>query len=645
MYKLLSILFMSVWCSHVSAQTSVSLGLPVIGAGSTNVLLSTSTTTNKYSKTISIYTAAEIIANGGSAGTITSIAWDKQGTGEYQFGDAEMTVYLKHVTNSNWATVPDYNVEVATATQVFASNTYSIPTGTGWKTVNFTTPFAWNGTDNIAVFVTWYRPGTPTAAINWGRSTAIDANATRVGSSAALVMLVNDNRPVVQFAFNAPLPCVAPGGITATGITQTNANIQWNVVAGATGYEYAVTTSATPPTTGNATTNVTYSATVLTASTTYYVHVRTQCGSSFSSWATVPFTTLNPAICPDPAPVSVSNIATTGANVSWTTVNGAAGYEYAITTNPQPPAGGNNISVATYNAGLLTPGTTYYIHVRTQCTGGAFSNWVTRQFTTLVPPCPQPAPAVTNITTGTADISWPAVVGAVGYEFSVNNSPVAPSVGANTLLTAQTIAGLGDNTPYYLHVRTNCGVGGFSAWRTVPFTTAAYCAPPTAIFSNITTTSADVNWNSILGSVSFEYVLSTDITPPLSGTKITGLNYNAKGLVHGTKYYMHMRSLCGPDVSTWSTAGFVTLTETGVDNLTNNNQVMVYPNPARDYVTIISAGEIKQVEIYNNVGVLVLKQVINDQKAVIKTQNLAPGIYQIRLQSIKGVFNQQLLIW
>lgn len=198
------------------AQVTVSLGT-YTGAGSTNVLLSTSTSTNKYSRTFSIYTAAEIIAAGGFAGTITSLAWDKGGTGEYLFGDAYIKIFVKHTSQTAWSTspVPDWNTEIVGATEVFTSSTFSIPAGTGWKNIAFSTPFIWNGTDNVAIGVEWYRPSTPTGDMTWGRSTTTNANASRVGSTslAALVFLVNSNRPLVQ------LTLTPSGPITVTGVT------------------------------------------------------------------------------------------------------------------------------------------------------------------------------------------------------------------------------------------------------------------------------------------------------------------------------------------------------------------------------------------------------------------------------------------
>ncbi len=195
---------------QMAAQVTVSLGTST-GSASTNVLLSTSTTINRYSRTMSLYTAQEITAAGGMAGAISKLAWSKSGTGEYTSNDAYIKILLKETTTSVWPTspVPDWNTEIVGATQVFTSSTYSIPTGTGWKDVPFTTSFQWNGTSNIIIFVEWNRSSTPTADISWGRSTNTNTNATRVGSTslAALVMLVNSNRPLVQLTIT--------GGLTA----------------------------------------------------------------------------------------------------------------------------------------------------------------------------------------------------------------------------------------------------------------------------------------------------------------------------------------------------------------------------------------------------------------------------------------------
>ncbi len=207
------------------AQVTVSLGT-YTGSASTNALLSTSTTINRYSRTISLYTASEIIAAGGTAGDITSLAWDKYGTGEYTFGDAYIKIYMKHTSNNVWnsSPVPDWDTEINDATEVFTVSTYSIPTGTGWKEVPFDNPFYWNGTDNIAICVEWYRPGMLSSDINWGHSSDNMTNATRVGSTSLedLDFLINANRPLVRLTFN---------GVTWDPITDLTVQTENNVPA------------------------------------------------------------------------------------------------------------------------------------------------------------------------------------------------------------------------------------------------------------------------------------------------------------------------------------------------------------------------------------------------------------------------------
>src|SRR5690606_33214882 len=54
------------------------------------------------------------------------------------------------------------------------------------------------------------------------------------------------------------------------------------------GNEFAVTTSATPPASGTAVSGTSASVSTLSSSTTYYLHVRSECvaGTDYSGWAT-----------------------------------------------------------------------------------------------------------------------------------------------------------------------------------------------------------------------------------------------------------------------------------------------------------------------------------------------------------------------
>jgi hypothetical protein len=88
--------------------------------------------------------------------------------------------------------------------------------------------------------------------------------------------------------------CPDQTGLIVSGITVSGANTSWDDMSslGAIGYEYAVTTSATPPVSGTATTATFYPASGLLPQTVYYLHVRSSCtGGTFGNWSTVSFTT------------------------------------------------------------------------------------------------------------------------------------------------------------------------------------------------------------------------------------------------------------------------------------------------------------------------------------------------------------------
>jgi hypothetical protein len=174
-------------------------------AASTNALLSTSTTINKYARTVSVFSAAELTAAGAVAGNIVSIAWFKGGTGELTTADSQLSVYMKSTAATLLATNPvTWATEVVGATQVYNNATLALPAGTGYKTFTLTTPFAWDGTSNVEVLVDWFRNSTPTADITW-QYTGVGTtgiHATQVSGSAIPTVRFAANRPNTQFVIN-----------------------------------------------------------------------------------------------------------------------------------------------------------------------------------------------------------------------------------------------------------------------------------------------------------------------------------------------------------------------------------------------------------------------------------------------------------
>lgn len=92
--------------------------------------------------------------------------------------------------------------------------------------------------------------------------------------------------------------------------------------------------------------------------------------------------------CLPPTAVTNSGINYTAATVSWTASASAPanGYQYLVTTSSaaptytDPPTGTTAAGVTTVNL-ALTPGTSYYVWVRSNC-GGTYSIWSSTNFTT-----------------------------------------------------------------------------------------------------------------------------------------------------------------------------------------------------------------------------------------------------------------------
>jgi hypothetical protein len=136
-----------------------------------------------------------------------------------------------------------------------------------------------------------------------------------------------------------PTTCFAPVQNPATGITSGSAFISWSAATPApgSGYQYYYNTSNTPPT-GSTTPSGSTAAGVLNAtlgglspSTTYYVWVRSSCGSGdFSNWSVlISFTTQVGAAPPTcvPSGVGFSQDPNGITNVTFSNVNNTTGIE------------------------------------------------------------------------------------------------------------------------------------------------------------------------------------------------------------------------------------------------------------------------------------------------------------------------------
>jgi hypothetical protein len=427
-----------------------------------------------------------------------------------------------------------------------------------------TTP--WESDDSIEVLVS------STGTTNWTPLyTYNDTNQPGITATPNVIDLDVYSGQTVRFAFRAlegvtngsadidfsidnfevrlSPTCPDETGLTITTITATTASTSWfdTSADGAIGYEYAVTTSATPPVSGTATLNSYYLASGLSPQTVYYLHVRASCAAStFGNWATATFTTACASITTLPWIENFDSVTTPALPTCWSEQNGE--YETSSSTFDNTPRSGANYlrdAWSATNEFMWTPGfdlvagTSYDFSSWVQGDGG--SGWLVDYFVNSV----QNSSAATQLGatyavpgTGTLSIQQYA---------QVTRSFVPATTGT-----------------YYFAVRVNqpSFSPNYVAFDDFELKLSPACPTPSASASSVTSSTADVSWSAVpSATLGYEYVLDNVATDPTgSGTSTTATTYAATGLTQLTTYYFHIRSVCSAGTySTWSTISFTTL--------------------------------------------------------------------------------------
>lgn len=75
---------------------------------------------------------------------------------------------------------------------------------------------------------------------------------------------------------------------------------------------------------------------------------------------------------------------------------------------------------------------------------------------------------------------------------------------------------------------------------------------------------------------------------------------------------------------------------------TENNTISVYPNPAKDFITVNSIATIKSVKVYNTVGQVVIEKSVKDNVAKIAVSELKSGVYFVATETEKGIVTKKI---
>lgn len=418
--------------------------------------------------------------------------------------------------------------------------------------------------------------------------------------------------------------CEVPANLSVTNVTTTAATLSWDAVTtGAPTQFYQIsvqpgTAEAAPGPTTQETTAPTFFP--LTPATVYTAYVRSFCSGIWSDWsegvvfttpvcntfADVPYTQDFELVTPPAIPEC--NLATAaGDNTNnWVTIaspgSNFTGNTLAYTANTE------TADAWFFTQGVQLEAGQYYKLTYKYGNDGP----TTESFTSFIATGPAALLATSLIGNHT-------VTGGETVNFQFPNAFSVPQSGV-----------------YYMAFHVTSAASQGSLYLDDISIEDWTCDEPTDVtVSDITTTGATVSWTAPQDStpMGYFYAYSTTNTPPEDFEMINGTSVDLSTLEPATTYYFFIRSFCGPVIGEWSEAtSFTTQTLAGVPQYTFNS-LQLYPNPAKNSITISNTTLIDTAVVYTITGQKVMAQQIAATEATLTIGNLPAGMYLLTLSS------------
>ena len=148
-------------------------------------------------------------------------------------------------------------------------------------------------------------------------------------------------------------------------------------------------------------------------------------------------------------------------------------------------------------------------------------------------------------------------------------------------------------------------------------------------------------WQAVIAYRNWAMDESTAVT-------LTEPTYTFEGLYGASQYRIYVRTLCDDNTySFWSEATVVS-TDTATDNIPaslTSSDIVLYPNPARQYVDIVSdhAAEIVGLQVFDLSGRMLEAHTVVDQPCRIDLKHYASGMYIVKVVCRNGIVTKSFI--
>lgn len=345
--------------------------------------------------------------------------------------------------------------------------------------------------------------------------------------------------------------------------------------------------------------------------------------------------------CVPPTSLSVGNVTTNTANISWGAVNGANSYSLRYKINGAINWTTLSVTGSSYTISGLSSSTNYEVQIASVCTNNVISSYTTSSyFTTAAPACLTPTNiTATNVTISTAYIAWTAAANAQSY--TIYYKPVTSTTWQNitSVTNNTTLSNLTSNTNYEVQVKTVCSTNNSSNNSTsVTFTTPINCTAPTTLSTtNITATSAQINWGAV-SSAANGYLFSWRVQNGVWSSDLATLNTNANlsNLTPSTTYEFRVKSQCSPNTtSAYSTSQTFTTLALSCNVVTNITAASITTSTA--IISWVAAANAQSYTVYYKPVTSTTWQSISSTSNNATLSNLTSNTnYEVQVKTICG---------
>jgi fibronectin type 3 domain-containing protein len=335
-----------------------------------------------------------------------------------------------------------------------------------------------------------------------------------------------------------------PTGLAVNSPTSTTLTVSWNSSSGATGYLLYRSSSASGTYSqiysGNVTSYMDGSGTVLTPYTTYYYEVMAINGTASSALSSYVSGTTTPAT---PTGLAVSSPTSTTLTLSWNTSAGATGYQLYRSTSASGTYSDVYSGTATSDQdGSLNTGATYYYEV--VATNGSLSSAPSSVVSGTTLPVAPNTPVLVASTPRQITVNWTVTTGAATYNlyYKATSQVTTSSYDAEVTGltgTSTTVSSLADDTTYYFILTGVNATGGEGAASAAGLSATTAPAPPTGLtVSNRGLTSITLTWTPGAGASTYNLYYNAGTTVSSSNSKIAGVSsgYTISPLTAATQY-------------------------------------------------------------------------------------------------------------